>query len=947
MCGDGPGAWSGVSLLKSFLVSRPSYPERLPKHTNMPLSTHNKLPLSRLKIVSVAVSLALVLPVAAQAANFGKLTVLSSLGQPLRAEIELTAVSKDEEGKLVARLANGEAFRKANIDMSPALSSLRFSVEQRQGRQFIRIVSGQPINEPFVDMLLELYSASSRQFREYTFLLDPPDTRKPQTAQSTPAPLLPPTRSAATEPKSTAARAAPAVPAAASASAPATAPAITPAVVAAATPEVAPAPVIPAAPAPATTIADEEPVPSIVAKDEPSRLAEDLIRDGRSENSDATNAPVPEAVAAKMAAPEPAKPAEAAPVVAKGKPAKAAPSAAKPETEGGKAYRVKEGDTLAEIANRNKENTISLDQMLVALYRANPEAFMGNNMNRLRAGRVLSVPDSATAEALDKGEARSIVVAQAQDFNAYRNKLAGQVASGVARKASESKQSGSGKVTARVEEKSASGEAQDKLQLSKAGAAADKAAAEKAAAEDKIAADKAIAEANERVKELEKNVSDLQKLLEIKNKTLAEMTEQQKAAAKPEPAAPATPPAAPEPVKPEPAAVAAAPETPAIEVKAEAPAEKPKPAPSMTPVPAKIAKPGFFDHIQDNPFALPAGGLLVALLAGLGFVRLRNKQKPDASDKPAKKTKPVKQEEPVVEPVITAPEVAAPVAAVVEPVLQPVAAPAPVVPEPEPVDPIAEANMYITYGRDEQAEDILRLALRTEPNRQAIRLKLLEIYAKRQDVEAFNDTAGELHVATGGVGAEWADAVAMGILLDPTNPLYGGAPAEEPALDMLPELEEELVPEPVAAPEPVPEVADLEFDLNDFKAAEVQPAAAGADLGSKIDFDLELEDEGQADAKVSADVDSEEATPTVSTTVPPPPVPIELDLPEPAEPAAPVNPLEDEESAFAAEMSTKLDLAAAYQEIGDREGARELLDEVIRGGSDTQIARAKEMLAKL
>jgi pilus assembly protein FimV len=948
VCGDCPGAWLGVSLLKSFLVSRPSYPERLPKHTNMPLYTHNKLPLSRLKIVSVAVSLALVLPVAAHAANFGKLTVLSSLGQPLRAEIELTAVSKDEEGKLVARLANGEAFRKANIDMSPVLSSLRFSVEQRQGRQFIRIVSGQPINEPFVDMLLELYSASSRQFREYTFLLDPPDTRKPQTAQATPAPLLPPIRSAAVEPKPAAARAAPAASVPAPVPAPATAPAITPAVVAAVTPEVAPAPVIPAAPAPVTTIADEEPVPSIAAKDEPSRLAEDLIRDGRSENSDATNAPVPEAVAAKMATPEAAKPAEAAPPVAtKGQRVKAA--AAKPETEGGKAYRVKDGDTLAEIANRNKENTVSLDQMLVALYRANPEAFMGDNMNRLRAGRVLSVPDSATAEALDKGAARSTVVAQAQDFNAYRNKLAGQVASGVARKASESKQSGSGKVTARVEEKSASGEAQDKLQLSKAGAAADKAAAEKAAAEDKIAADKAIAEANERVKELEKNVSDLQKLLEIKNKTLAEMTEQQKtAAAKPEPAAPATPPAAPEPAKAEPAAVAAAPETPVAEVKAEAPAEKPKAAPSMTPVPAKIAKPGFFDHIQDNPFALPAGGLMVALLAGLGFVRLRNKQKPDASDKPAKKTKPVKQDEPVVEPVIPAPEVV-PVAAVVEPVLQPVVAPAPapVVPEPEPVDPIAEANMYITYGRDEQAEDILRLALRTEPNRQAIRLKLLEIYAKRQDVEAFNGTAGELHVATGGVGAEWADAVAMGILLDPTNPLYGGMPAEEPVLDMLPELEEELVPELVAAPEPTPEVADLEFDLNDFKAAEVQPAdAAGADLGSKIDFDLELDAEGQAEAKASADVDNEEAPPTVSTAVPPPPVPIELDLPEPAEPA-PADPLEDEESAFAAEMSTKLDLAAAYHEIGDREGARELLDEVIRGGSDSQIARAKEMLAKL
>jgi pilus assembly protein FimV len=74
--------------------------------------------------------------------------------------------------------------------------------------------------------------------------------------------------------------------------------------------------------------------------------------------------------------------------------------------------------------------------------------------------------------------------------------------------------------------------------------------------------------------------------------------------------------------------------------------------------------------------------------------------------------------------------------------------------------------------------------------------------------------------------------------------------------------------------------------------------------------------------------------------------PIDLDLPEPAEAPVP-DALEDEESAFAAEMSTKLDLAAAYQEIGDREGARELLDEVIRGGSASQIERAKDMLSKL
>ncbi|WP_374011268.1 FimV/HubP family polar landmark protein [Massilia sp. Se16.2.3] len=66
--------------------------------------------------------------------------------------------------------------------------------------------------------------------------------------------------------------------------------------------------------------------------------------------------------------------------------------------------------------------------MLVALYRANPDAFIGNNMNRLKSGQILSVPDADTMRGLDAGEAHGTVVAHAADFNAYRSKLAGQVA---------------------------------------------------------------------------------------------------------------------------------------------------------------------------------------------------------------------------------------------------------------------------------------------------------------------------------------------------------------------------------------------------------------------------------------------------------------------------------------------------------------------------------------
>ena len=902
----------------------------------MPLHTDNKFPLSRLKKLSAAVTLAVILPMGAHAAGLGKLTVLSALGQPLRAEIELTSVSKEEEGSLVARLAPADAFRKANIDFNPVLSSLRFSVEQRQGRQLIRISSAQALNEPFVDLLLELSGGGTRLVREYTFLLDPPDMRKPQAAQSAPA---------------TPSAAAPAVAKPAAAAATTTTPAAKPA-------SAAPA-VAAAAPAASTSSAaannsDDEPVSSIVTKSAPSPLAEELIRNGRSsEQAGLTNAPVPAAVAAKTV-PQPAAPntdaksEEAAPATSgkRGKGA-AASAAAKPEGKtGDKTYRVKEGDTLADIANRTRDNTVSLDQMLIALYRANPDAFIGDNINRLRAGRVLSVPDAAAAGAVNKGEARTTVVAQAQDFNAYRNKLAGQVASGPARKANDAKQSGGGKVTARVEEKSSSNEARDRLQLSKAGAGAkDRAAAEKAAAEDKIAADKAIAEANDRVKALEKNVSDLQKLLEIKNKTLAEMSEQQKAAAA-KPETPAAAPAAAE-VKPEvkpeekPAEAKPAEATPAPTPEPAKPEAAPAPAaapaaakPKIAAVPGPVATASFFDRIQDNPFVLPGAGALVALLAAWGVVRVRNNKKKAAA---AAASDPEQEDEPAPAPKETPPAVeAAAVAAAAaipdaeEPVPEPVAivaepVAAPVVEEPEidAVDPIEEADMYISFGREEQAEDILQLALKSDPNRQAIRNKLLEIYAKRQDVDAFNDVAKEMHAGTGGIGEEWEKAAALGIVLDPTNPLYGAV------------VEEEIAPVEEPAPaEPEPDQG-LEFDLDDFKGAEIQPGTTPpADIGSKIDFDLELDSGVKPEEKEKP----APAAPVLND--------IDLDLPPPETPK-PVDVLEDDESAFTAEMSTKLDLAAAYQEIGDKEGARELLEEVIRGGNDAQIARARDMLSKL
>lgn len=748
------------------------------------LHTDHKFSLLRLKKINVVVTLALALPMGAHAAELGKLTVLSSLGQPLHAEIELNSVSKEEEGTLVARLASVDVFKKANIGLDPVLSPLRFSIEQRQGRQLVRITSSQAINEPFVDLQLELSGGGSRLVREYTFLLDPPDLRRPQAAPASPVMRT----------------------------------------------------VAAAAALPAVHDNDEEPTSSISTRAAPSSLAEEVIRNGYSGNqSGLTNAPVSAAVAGK-AVQTSARPAakSASAVGRRGKKRSVAVTEnARPK---GGAYHVKKGDTLAGIARRAKDSTVSLDQMLVALYRANPDAFIGENMNWLRAGRILSVPDAATAGAVDHGEARATVVAQARDFNAYRNKLAGQVASGPVRKAGGAKQSSRGKITARVKEKSAAGAARDKLQLSKADTV-DQATVE-AAAEDRVVADKVIAEANARVKALEKNVSDLEKLLEIKNKMLFEMSEQHNPAA----AAPETP--APHAAPVDEALVDEAgldehlgedissellkPDVPAS---AAPMADKAVEQPKTAVAPEPPAKAGFFDSLRNNPYLLPGVGVLVVLLAAWGAMRIRNTRRKSAAD-------------------------------------------------------AAKA------GADADKEG--------EPGKSG-------------------KTARPSSKAAGAVVTAASAATTAEAAVEKT------------------ELVAEKVLEPVPELPVLEEEQGLEFDLSDFRGAEIQSGTTSVvDIDHKIDFDQELD----GDAKVDGDraILLDEGLPTLND--------IDLDLSTPVKPIE-ADKQEDDTSAVATEMATKLDLAKAYQSVGDKDEARALLKEVIRGGSDNQVGRAKDMLSKL
>ena len=984
---------------------------------NMHPNSSNKFISTGLKTLTAAVVSAMLMISSAEAAGLGKLTVLSSLGQPLRAEIELTSVSQDEAGSLVAKLASPETYQQANIDFNPALLSLQFAIDQRNGRRFVRVTSTQPINEPFVDMLMELGGTKARLVREYTLLLDPAGQRQAQPAQI----------------------AAPAAPRATAATA---------------TAAVAPrsAPVQQAAQASSST--------GSTITDATRAAAARAVASGANGATGTASKPV----AATASAASPAKATAAAPA--------------------GGDYHVKKGDTLARIASENLPAGISLDQMLVALYRSNEGAFVGKNMNRLRSGQILSIPNADSAGAVSKTEARNVVVAQSKDFKSYRNTLAGLVESAAPNAAAESKQSSGGKITAKVEEQATpASESKDKLKLSRGSAAAaagaaDAKAAANAATEEKIAREKAAAEAASRVKELEKNVSDLQKTLELKNKNLADLQNQAAnvkpavpapapapVAAAPAPAAVTPPPAAPVVAAPAAAGAARSASAPEAVAAASAPDASAKPAaPVVAAAPAAVTpaapaaakpkvtapptpEPGFIESLTENPLLLPVGGVLVALLAGLGLFRYRRNRAReqaflDSSGAPMTNSglkgnslfgSTGGQSVDTKNSIFNSNFV-------------------PSVSHLDTnVDPVAEADVYIAYGRDAQAEEILKEALRNQPNRNAIRVKLLEIYANRKDPRSFEILASELYSLTRGEGEDWQQAAALGLNVDPANPLYGGgklqdqviakansitAPTQpmegldfnsltaptEPQAAPIPELVHTAAPvellapltatelgKHASAPAPAASVSDMDFDLEELGSEAsanqntVLLSPSHENAKSMLDaLDFELEHKPAAAPKV-AEKSAPAPAPMAFGTLEIPaggqpsnyePAHAHIDIPAEAKPvktpAAPsyaqhtepmVAPLEfnlagmnlDLDSAVHAhaptraeggasaaaatdvavsaaanpEMATKLDLAVAYKEIGDKEGARELLEEVLKGGSAEQVDAAKTLLAKL
>lgn len=953
---------------------------------------------------AVAVALAIMSGVgvsSAEAAGLGRLTVQSALGQPLRAEVEVTAVAPDEADSLTARLASPDAFRQAGLQYKEALSGVKMAVEKRDGRYVVKLSSNRPINEPFVDLMLELSWGSGNFTREYTFLLDPPVQRNAsQESRSGAAPVAgaavsgaPAVRQgngavrtidpatgrlvsqdrgapAARQPAAPAPVAAPPAPAGQQSGSVVVGRGETLGVIAA---RVRPA----SATLEQTIVAIHRNNPAAFIQNNPH-----LIREGRTLNipSEGEIVAIDSGDASRqlrMAARDfrSYKERLAAGVVDLGTgggsttasgtvtaPAGEDRTADAQKTDrlelsrsdasvDGKGSAVGARDAEAQVAREAalkeansriaelEKNVGALKSMLELKDKSLAELQKQLDKARAAGAAVSGAVAPAATAAAEKAAADRLAAEKAEVEKLNAQKLAAEQRAAAERAALEKVQA----------DKHAAEEAARKAEADKAAAekqAAEQMAAAKAEA-DRMAADKA--EADRAATDKAGTMKD----------GAAQMADEAKLAA----------------------------EKAAADAKAEvAKVTDAKPAPAPASVNEGEEQGNVIDNITQNPLLLPGLGAF-AVVAGLGYWMLRRRRR----------------EEDAFSDSLGADEFTANSlfgttgGQSVDTMTGGTSTQITTISESTPteVDPIAEAEVYIAYGRETQAEEILREALKRQPERQAIRLKLLEIYAGRKDTVAFSQMAREMHDMTGGLNEEWPRVVAMGATLDPDNALYGEGPsagssagagqesapsghgvaAGMAAAGMVAAAAASLSSEAPAAahaseaaPAPMPEDNGLDFDpgieqsLADldqpaaeapapqtFQATRSGPLSAmpGVELPS-LDLDSPLDmDEGPATV-TDLNVDT---TITESLNMDMEPSgnadleAIGLDL-SPSTISGPVT-MSGAASSQWQEMASKLDLASAYTEIGDKDGARELLEEVLNGGDATQQQRARELLADL
>lgn len=584
---------------------------------------------------------------------------------------------------------------------------------------------------------------------------------------------------------------------------------------------------------------------------------------------------------------------------------------------------VMRGDTLSRIARQVSPDGVGLNHMLVALYRANRDAFLEKNMNLLKVGVILRIPDDEEITSITAKEATREVAVQKEDWNSYRQRIADLA--GDTPEMNELKQSQSGKIVTVSEDTAIAGsdKPEEVLILSKGELLDDDHSSARSAEsktaqnylhmmeEDAIAKERALREANERVAILEQNITKLQRLLELKEEASGGKTPDQTqhvSDLQPVPVATEQAGAMSEVSESSPAQIPEKSILPAtIPVQPVGPVSS---IASLQPASPVSEEPALMDTLvesvmENSEWVIGGLAALLAIALGASVVRRRRAQAGDLNAEEDLYGFDEKNSDPSTSGVIAAMpsglENLDSSESTIESVRQ--AAGSTMMENSSLTDDNTDIDPGLFFGSGQdrqipadsaQGEEGVTLDQPDELNSE-IKINMEEPDQTEYEQKAVVETERNDRSDKDDIGEQWVFTVAD------TSP--------------------EHKPDSVQQQDTVEEFTSLhgehqiDFDLNlpaDTEIQESEPRVANelSDLGSSLaNIDLELGDE--PDTKFPSGEYSET------------------------------------EKMRWQEVATKLDLAKAYLEMDDREGAREILEEALREGDDEQQLAARSILDQI
>jgi pilus assembly protein FimV len=615
-------------------------------------------------------------------------------------------------------------------------------------------------------------------------------------------------------------------------------------------------------------------------------------------------------------------------------------------------YRVASGDTAWGIAKKIKPNDASIMQSLAAIKQSNPSAFINGNINLLKSGAVLRLPSATEISRLSHKEVNSEVdfnpesaLADSQPSETQLDATPNSIKSPVV----QADGGGRLKLATPVDDAASDGSASG---TSPSGASGGASSADGEALQSKFALfqeelDKTQRENEElktRLSNMEEQMATMSRLVEIKDDSLrATQLASQQAIETDDISADST-----QLVEAADAVKGDSSDSP-VESSVDSPAESStKDSAEAESQPSTTAKKEGFDLEGWIDLLLyPLIALLIILLAVVLFFRNRKSDEGESEelslktlvedqgdeDSSEEQANLFDDEEKQVLDEITSELDERELKDLESLELS----------EGEDVDPIGEADIYLSLGNYSQAEGVLLPAIVETPDDPSLRLKLLEVYVSAKDLEKFDDQHQDLMALNDSnaeakaaslraelipeVVSEEAEDSSLGDVVLDFSGLESEAELDEPVLDNIPDVAEDSVDveDTIDAEKPV------EDDASEFE----------------LDLDLESMDLDSLALDIDADMESIELDDKAPS--------VDLDEPskEPAAKFIPEGSLDDDFDDFDSDLdvldgedecSTKLELAQAYLDMGDPESARDILDEVVSQGDDSQQDQARKLL---